>query len=296
MSQDYKGELQIIFSDDFSSDSTFDVMRSVAWSYKGPHKIIVRRNPFNVGIGAHYNSIISISTGDLIVTAAGDDISFPNRVSAIAECWVGKNKKPDLITSNLIGIDLAGGLLAEIEVSDLSRFSTPESWIKKRPYVVGAAHAFTPKLHQKFGDFVPALVYEDQVMAFRATLMGGGEKIPFPLVYYRQGGISQGSRQFRSGADYLSWMASKFSRQYNQYLQIKKDIEMVDRRELWTKKLQKRLCEASLVLDLQGATTVNARFHLLISTTGCSWFFKLKYFIYILLPWFGIGVSRMRIK
>jgi glycosyltransferase involved in cell wall biosynthesis len=176
LSQDYKGPLEVIFSDDFSTDSTFKIMKGVADAYVGPSKIILRRNPKNIGIGEHYNTIISISTGDLIITAAGDDISLPHRVGRIVECWIDKNKEPDLITSNLIEMTLNGDISSEINVSNLADWKTPESWVKKRPYVVGAAHAFTPRLHRKFGNFVPNLVYEDQVMTFRATLMGGGAK------------------------------------------------------------------------------------------------------------------------
>lgn len=294
--QDYKGQLEVIFSDDFSTDATFEIMKEVADAYVGPSNIILRRSPINIGIGEHYNAVISISSGELIITAAGDDISFPWRVSCIVKCWVDRNKKPDLITSNLIGMAVNGDILSEINVSNLIDWKTPESWIKKRPYVVGAAHAFTPRMHSKFGNFVPALVYEDQVMTFRATLMGGGEKISIPLVYYRQGGVSQGNNQVKSESDYFNWLTSKFSRQYNQYLQIKKDIDVVGRPDLWVGKLPRRLSEARLVLDLSSACNFKARFRVLIQAPACSWIFKIKYLIYISFPFIGVYMKRMQNK
>lgn len=294
--QDYKGPLEVIFSDDSSTDATFKLMKEVADAYVGPSKIILRRNPVNVGIGEHYNTVISISTGELIITAAGDDISLPQRVSCIVKYWVDKNKKPDLITSNLIGMAVNGGILSEINVSNLIDWKTPESWIKKRPYVVGAAHAFTPRMHLKFGNFSPALVYEDQVMTFRATLMGGGEKISIPLVFYRQGGVSQGNHQVKSESDYFNWLTSKFSRQYNQYLQIKKDTDVAGRPDLWVGKLPRRLSEARLVLDLSSASTFKARVGVLTLTPACSWVFKIKYLIYISFPSFGIYMKHMQSK
>jgi glycosyltransferase involved in cell wall biosynthesis len=61
LSQDYRGSLEIIFSDDFSTDATFDIMTSIADSYRGPHKVVLRRNSKNVGIGMHYNTPESVS-------------------------------------------------------------------------------------------------------------------------------------------------------------------------------------------------------------------------------------------
>lgn len=294
--QDYRGPLEIIFSDDFSTDSSFEIMKDIAEENAGPNKIILRRNPKNIGIGEHYNAIISSSTGDLIITLAGDDISMPGRVSRIVEHWINKNKVPDLITSNLIVMTSNGEILNEINVSNLADWKTPESWVKKRPYVVGAAHAFTPRMHRKFGNFVPNLVYEDQVMAFRATLMGGGEKISTPLVFYRQGGVSQGDPHFKSELDYLNWLKSKFSRQYNQYLQIQKDAYLVDRQDLWVGKLPSRLNGARLVLDLFDASTFKARVGVLMRAKGSSWIFRVKYLFYISFPAIGIYVKRIQSK
>ncbi|HEX8572075.1 MAG TPA: glycosyltransferase [Allosphingosinicella sp.] len=86
LAQDYP-HLEIVVSDDASPDGTFDVIRAVADSYSGPHRLIVNRMPKNVGIFPHLYSAVGLSSGRLIVGAAGDDVSYPNRVSRLAEQW-----------------------------------------------------------------------------------------------------------------------------------------------------------------------------------------------------------------
>src|SRR5512138_1410799 len=86
LSQDYT-PLEIIVSDDTSTDSTFDIVQEVAASYRGPHKLVLSRNRQNLGIGGNVNRAVSLCHGELIVMAGGDDISLPHRTSKIVEAW-----------------------------------------------------------------------------------------------------------------------------------------------------------------------------------------------------------------
>ena len=71
LAQDY-ADLEVVFSDDCSTDRTFEVMQEVARVYQGPHKIVLNRNRENQGLIGHVNLSHQISSGDLIVVAAGD--------------------------------------------------------------------------------------------------------------------------------------------------------------------------------------------------------------------------------
>ena len=71
--------LEIILSDDGSSDKTFDVMQALVAKYDGPHHVMLNRNSKNLGLAGHVNHIMERATGDIIVLAAGDDISRPER-------------------------------------------------------------------------------------------------------------------------------------------------------------------------------------------------------------------------
>jgi len=75
--------LEIIISDDCSTDRTFAIASEMAAAYRGPHKILLNRNPTNLGISAHANRIMELTHGELVVASAGDDVSLPERTEVI---------------------------------------------------------------------------------------------------------------------------------------------------------------------------------------------------------------------
>ena len=84
--------LEIILSDDCSEDGTFDVMRKLAGSYRGPDRVILNRNSTRRSIGGHLNRVVAIAKGELILAAAGDDISLPQRTQVVYEAWESSNR------------------------------------------------------------------------------------------------------------------------------------------------------------------------------------------------------------
>ena len=77
--------IEIIFSDDASTDATFEILSALAAQYDGPHKLTLRRSTTNLGISAHYNCLVALAMGDLLITASGDDISMPNGVQRLSD-------------------------------------------------------------------------------------------------------------------------------------------------------------------------------------------------------------------
>src|SRR5436309_1782231 len=100
--------LEIILSDDHSEDRTFEIMKQMAAAYRGPHKIILNQNPARRCIGGHINRIIEISSGELIVGAAGDDVSLPERAQVTYETWEKSGRRATSIYSNFTQIDESG--------------------------------------------------------------------------------------------------------------------------------------------------------------------------------------------
>ena len=90
--------IEIVLSDDASSDRSFELMQAAAERYRGPHRVRVRvATTTNLGIGQHYNRLVRETRAPLLVTAAGDDISTPDRVVAPA-AGVGRHRaarRPD---------------------------------------------------------------------------------------------------------------------------------------------------------------------------------------------------------
>src|SRR5262249_35850114 len=100
--------LEIILSDDCSKDKTFAIMRQMAQTYKGSHRIILNQNERNLGLVGHLNRLVELAAGDLIVCAGGDDISFPERASLSVQAWEVSDRRATSIHGRWIGIDEHG--------------------------------------------------------------------------------------------------------------------------------------------------------------------------------------------
>ena len=75
--------LEVVISDDASSDNTWAEIVSAAGRYNGPNRIVLNRNPINLGIGAHLSHLVGLSHGEMLFIAAGDDVSLPDRKSVV---------------------------------------------------------------------------------------------------------------------------------------------------------------------------------------------------------------------
>jgi glycosyltransferase involved in cell wall biosynthesis len=189
--------IEIILSDDCSTDDTFDRMQALVAAYRGPHEVVLRRNEVNLGIGTHFTTLMGLARGALVFNMAGDDISLPNRVARIAQAWDESGQRLDLIASHLFDMTEQGEDRGVIEVDRLQDWRGLDDWIEEKPYVVGAAHALTPRLFERFGPLGAGVSNEDQVTTFRALLSGGAHTVEEPLVRYRRGGLSSGAFQAR---------------------------------------------------------------------------------------------------
>jgi glycosyltransferase involved in cell wall biosynthesis len=196
--------IEVLLSDDASSDDTFAKMQALAQAYRGPHQVVLRRNEHNLGIGEHCNALFRSARGQLIVLMAGDDISTPDRVAHIAQAWDASGQQLDLIASQLFDMGHDGQALGLKAVDDLSQWRSLGDWVQRPPHIVGASHAYTRRLFERFGPLAPGVAYEDQVYTLRAILSGGACTLATPLVHYRRGGITAGA-QALSGPDFVAW-------------------------------------------------------------------------------------------
>jgi len=195
--------LQIILSDDNSSDKTFAIMQEVASQYHGPHQILLNRNQPNLGIGAHVNKVMSLAQGEFIVVAAGDDISLPERTAILADKWIELGQRAISVHTSTQQIDEAGHELEIVKPSKAIETFTPGC-------ILGATHGWSAESFVKFGDLGENSTIEDIVIAFRSSLLDGVYFIDQPLVKYRIGGISswQGiQRKERKIGQWRRWSA-----------------------------------------------------------------------------------------
>src|SRR5580698_5008907 len=97
--------LEIILSDDCSTDRTFEIMRELAAAYRGPHQVVLNRNPVNFGLGRHLNRMMELVHGEFFVAAAGDDVSLPARTEMVYQAWERSGRKARMIQCGTIDID-----------------------------------------------------------------------------------------------------------------------------------------------------------------------------------------------
>lgn len=177
--------LEIVLSDDGSSDRTFEIMQEMAAAYRGPHKLILNRNDRNVGIGSQLNAALEKSTGELIVLANADDVSLPGRVASLMNHWLDSDRRASVITTDIALIGSRGESLERIMNTE-TIFSNLEDGVRKRFGGVAAASlAVRRDVFDAFGPLSNNLLLEDNPLYLRGTLIGERIHLREPLVNYR---------------------------------------------------------------------------------------------------------------
>lgn len=187
--------LEIVFVDDCSADRSFEIAQGMAAKYPGPHQVRCLRTPRNSGIGASINLAMQQCRGELVVGAAGDDVSLPHRTEAIFDAWDRTGRRATSLfspyrTITAAGEDLGvGGTRGEPHdpVRYRPQIGTLEKFLTTRwPVVVGCTHAWSPRLSEFFGPLTSNL--EDLVLSFRTLAIGEMLYVHEPLVKYRRHG------------------------------------------------------------------------------------------------------------
>lgn len=197
LAQDYS-PLEIIISDDCSKDRTFDIASQVASAYKGPHLVRLNCNSRNLGLAGNVNQALGMCRGELLVLAAGDDVSLPERTSVIFRAWNDSDRKATSLSSRYTLIDERGLPLSspgeERHRPGQVRWFHEEGNIpnflrRRQPHVAGCAHAISRKLMSTFGPLPETVTYEDTALCFRTLLVKGiFTFIDLPLLKYRRHG------------------------------------------------------------------------------------------------------------
>jgi glycosyltransferase involved in cell wall biosynthesis len=182
--------IEIVISDDCSTDRTFEIIKEIVADYRGPHQVLLNRNDTNIGVVAHIRKANAMSSGDILIAASGDDISRPDRSRRIIEAFETTNAW--LVHSHASCIDLEGKEVPPTYLSAaLVRGADLLTVAKSQSLYLGATAAFDRNIFRKYGYVTNPNSYEDLVYGFRASLENGVHFIDDQLVKYRVGsGIS----------------------------------------------------------------------------------------------------------
>ena len=191
LAQDYSN-MEIIISDDCSTDNTWSIIQDSVAGYLGEKRIRLNRNEQNLGIREHVNKVLyELANGDIIVFAAGDDISLPNRTS-VSVSFLEKHPEVSSLSFASAGVDKDLKSLPKNTVYTLSNGF--DSIITLEDYVLYDYFIFSGNsrvIRKKVIDSFPKLAYsdsEDIYIFLRGLYLGSVAYIRQPLVLYRHHG------------------------------------------------------------------------------------------------------------
>ena len=141
--------LEIIISDDCSSDQTFEIIKEMAGQYPGPHRVIVRQSQTNRGLVRHIRDVVETASGDIVVVAAGDDISFSQRTKELVSLM--EKEGAEFAASNYsrigsdgyvkpenISNDYSGNYIWQIADCDPKHFASGASAAYRKDFILSA--------------------------------------------------------------------------------------------------------------------------------------------------------------
>jgi hypothetical protein len=225
LAQDFE-PLEIILSDDCSTDRTFEIIEAEASAYKGPHSVILNRNEENSGT-EHINKLQQMARGTILVTGHGDDLSMPQRTRRLVAAM--SENDVSLVSSNAEVIDAEANILGlSSRITDSTSISLETlldtNW---NAMMLGASFALRREVCTEF----PAMNRKkmpfggwDHVAPFRAGLLKGMYYLAEPLIHHRQHGGNMGNFVVDKTVSDLAFLESSAAHDVNSLLYKLEDL------------------------------------------------------------------------
>jgi glycosyltransferase involved in cell wall biosynthesis len=253
-------DYEVIIGDDASPDNTRKIIETELASYRGTARITLLPPGVNVGVIRNFNQCVAVATGDIIVAAAGDDISHPSRLRKIAEFF---RDSPQCFAhySNARIIDAEGcvtrpswyhhnGLL-------LKNFNFKNTNLYQGVQFCGATASYRAEIFRKFPPLRGTTGGEDGPAVLRALMMGTVALDSETMLDWRWHGsnMSHGSRPKNlNWRDKLRRMAAWPAGQKPHRRGYLADLEYAEREGMVDPAILKRLRQ--LVDDLHAQASV----------------------------------------
>lgn len=168
-------DYEIIIGDDASPDRTRALIEAELAAYRGRARIVLLPPAPNVGVIRNFNRCVALATGEIIVAAAGDDVSHPHRLRRIAEFF---RDHPDCHAhySNARVVDAAGGVLRPTwyhhQGVRFRRFDPRGFHLYQGVQFCGATGSYRGDVFRKFPPMPGTTGGEDGPAILRSLLLG----------------------------------------------------------------------------------------------------------------------------
>lgn len=193
--QDYEGELEYIFSDDCSTDRTFEIIKECVAAYKGKRRVVVTQTPRNLHLAGNTNHAVQFVESDWVIRADDDDISHVSRctligkaIAAYPECRYVFARMALFTDSNAEDIDCESKtpLASDIEYHEYPYATGCKESARKFAEKDCLHQAWHVSVYRNFGPLPQDGYYVDDVMShYRAMSMGSGVVTETVAAYIR---------------------------------------------------------------------------------------------------------------
>ncbi len=201
--QEYDGELEYIFSDDCSTDRTYEIIKECAAAYKGARRVVVTQTPRNLHLAGNTNHAVQFVQSDWIIRADDDDYSSIDRCALIGQA-ISAHPQARYVTTGVVHFtDEQESTILEKSLS--RRQITPE--IKETRIGVDSIEvtkfrsaslsykAWHMDVFRVFGPLHEQGYYVDDLTCFyRASILGSGVHIHNCIAVFMRDGSENMSR------------------------------------------------------------------------------------------------------
>ena len=152
-------EVEYLWSDDNSTDETFEIFQRYERTWKDKVRIILNRNEKNLRLGRHVEKIMTLGHGDWFVEFDSDDIPIKNRLLEIDSCL---HQYPAML-----------GFSSGVTIQKKEHSSRYVGVFGKWLYACGATCAWHRSIFTQFSPLAFETGSQDIFIPFRVLLLGG---------------------------------------------------------------------------------------------------------------------------